>query len=433
LVFQSVTNKAVNGATSSNQVGNVFLPETPESFSYDYDGNLLSDGHWSYTWDAENRLIQMVANTGLPNAARFSITNTYDWRGRRIQKSVGLWNGSVYALQYTRRFLYDGWNVVAELDGSNTLIRSYIWGNDLSGSIQGAGGVGGLLVVKPASGDSLFVAYDGSGNVVGLLDGSTGTAVAQYAYGPFGEVIELTPGTSGNPCPFRFSTKYDDDETDLLYYGYRYYNPGTGRWLGRDPIEEKGGANLYGFLQNEPIKHVDVLGTAPLPYSHFDVEFKEKGHYRSFVTILFSSGKDQGTVCSSCKSGQIKLAQIVSVTYEDLTDNLFFSQPWQLDTDSKNKPWYPYQSGAFGWAVMQDSPGLVWWAPAPGYHLYGETQNFETCAFCVGSHKLSILGCTSWGQSVGGLRHATFWGDGIKLPVAPSADFTRLFSQALWQ
>jgi len=45
--------------------------------------------------------------------------------------------------------------------------------------------------------------------------------------------------------PFRFSTKYQDDESDLVYYGYRYYNASTGRWLSRDPIGEKGGINLY--------------------------------------------------------------------------------------------------------------------------------------------------------------------------------------------
>jgi RHS repeat-associated protein len=218
----------------------------------------------------------MVANTGLPNAARYSLSFTYDAKGRRIQKAVSLWNGSSYVLQYTRRFLYDGWNVVAELDGSNNLIRSYIWGNDLSGSMQGAGGVGGLLVVKPASANPLFVAYDGNGNVVGLLDASTGTAVAQYAYGPFGEVLQMTPNM-GNPCPLRFSTKYDDDETDLIYYGYRYYNPGTGRWPSRDPLGELG-ANLlnnlawldflgegsrnnpYAMEENNPVNFIDALG-----------------------------------------------------------------------------------------------------------------------------------------------------------------------------
>jgi len=52
------------------------------------------------------------------------------------------------------------------------------------------------------------------------------------------------------PNPFRFSTKYQDDETDLLYYGHRYYNASTGRWPNRDPIEEQGGLNVYGFVRN---------------------------------------------------------------------------------------------------------------------------------------------------------------------------------------
>src|ERR1041384_504045 len=77
------------------------------------------------------------------------------------------------------------------------------------------------------------------------------------------------------PCygltPF-FSTKFQDDETGLLYYGYRYYNPSTGRWLERDPIEEEGfrnlflfegcrrKANLYGFVLNNPVGDFDYLG-----------------------------------------------------------------------------------------------------------------------------------------------------------------------------
>ena len=53
--------------------------------------------------------------------------------------------------------------------------------------------------------------------------------------------------------PFRFSTKYQDDETDLLYYGYRYYGASTGRWTNRDPWEEKGGKNLYAFVKSDPL------------------------------------------------------------------------------------------------------------------------------------------------------------------------------------
>jgi RHS repeat-associated protein len=62
--------------------------------------------------------------------------------------------------------------------------------------------------------------------------------------------------------PFRFSTKYQDDETDLLYYGYRYYDPSTGRWLSRDPLGEEGGINLYSFVANSTIHRWDSLGLA---------------------------------------------------------------------------------------------------------------------------------------------------------------------------
>jgi RHS repeat-associated protein len=66
--------------------------------------------------------------------------------------------------------------------------------------------------------------------------------------------------------PFRFSTKYQDDETDLLYYGYRYYNASTGRWLSRDPIGIRGGLNLYGFVGNSSLDRFDKLGLDYLPY-----------------------------------------------------------------------------------------------------------------------------------------------------------------------
>jgi RHS repeat-associated protein len=64
----------------------------------------------------------------------------------------------------------------------------------------------------------------------------------------------------GRVNPLRFSTKFQDDETDLLYYGYRYYSPTTGRWINRDPIEEDGDFHLYGFVGNDAVATVDALG-----------------------------------------------------------------------------------------------------------------------------------------------------------------------------
>ena len=65
---------------------------------------------------------------------------------------------------------------------------------------------------------------------------------------------------NGNANPFRFSTKWFDDETGLYYYGYRYYSPRLGRWINRDPLEEDGGLNLYGLLGNCANNLVDPHG-----------------------------------------------------------------------------------------------------------------------------------------------------------------------------
>ena len=79
--------------------------------------------------------------------------------------------------------------------------------------------------------------------------------------GPFGEVVKKTGVAAA--CPFGFSTKHQDDETGIVMYPYRPYNPSSGRWLSRDPIEEQGGVNLYGFLANDGRNKIDPDGLAP--------------------------------------------------------------------------------------------------------------------------------------------------------------------------
>jgi RHS repeat-associated protein len=151
-----------------------------------------------------------------------------------------------------------------------------MWGSDLSGTIQGAGGVGGLLEViyKGAQTTNCFVAFDGNGNVAALADAGSGSVLAQYEYGPFGEVLRAS-GPMAKANPFRFSTKYQDDETDLLYYGYRYYNASTGRWNSRDPLgdeafqevanivklpAQESYGNDYLFVHNSTLSTHDFLG-----------------------------------------------------------------------------------------------------------------------------------------------------------------------------
>jgi RHS repeat-associated protein len=244
-VWQSVTNLAVLGAatnTDATVTGSLFLPQNPEDFTYDKDGNLTSDGRFTNTWDAENRLLGMTNIANIAPPGKYALSFTYDYMGRRIQKIVYTNNGSAWVPSYTNKFIYDGWNVVAILDGGNNLISSFVSGSDLSGSLQGAGGVGGLIsitVYTGANSGTYFYCYDANGNVTALANVANGSVAAQYEYGPFGEVIRAT-GLLVKSNPFRFSTKCEDDESGLLYYGYRYYDPGTGRWPSRDPIDELG-------------------------------------------------------------------------------------------------------------------------------------------------------------------------------------------------
>ena len=151
------------------------------------------------------------------------------------------------------------------------------WGTNAGGTMIGAGGVGGLLMVNAGSGGVHFPAYDLNGNVMGLVNATNGIISAKYEYGPFGEVF-CSVGDMAKVNPFGFSTKYTDNETDLLYYGYRYYSPALGRWMSRDPIEEKGGLNLYGFVDNDPVNKWDKLGLTGIHAGYYYTEIALISH-----------------------------------------------------------------------------------------------------------------------------------------------------------
>jgi len=211
--------------------------------NHDEDGNrLLSKDGGAYQWDAENRLIHTL-NGGE------TISFDYDYLGRRYSKTI---SRSKVSRTYT---IYDGWNPIADYETnaeSFVLKNTRTWGSDLSGSMQGAGGVAGLLVetqIENGTPSSYYPTYDGNGNVSEYLD-NTGSIVAHYQYDAFGNILDSS-GNKVEEFERKFSTKRQDNETGLYYYGYRYYDTEVGRWLNRDPIEEGGGMNLYAFVGND--------------------------------------------------------------------------------------------------------------------------------------------------------------------------------------
>ena len=106
-----------------------------------------------------------------------------------------------------------------------------------------------------------------------LLD-AEGNIAATYYYAPFGTVTAAGPAAHRNPI--QWSSEHYDPELALVYYNYRHYNPADGRWINRDPIAERGGFNLYGFVGNRSIFRCDIHGTQE--------QIKIPGHGHRFIS-----------------------------------------------------------------------------------------------------------------------------------------------------
>ncbi len=265
-------------ANSLNQYTAIHEGGAGVSPVYDLDGNATAyplpvnpGSNSTLTWDAENRLTSATANGA-------TTTYQYDAQSRRIAQGTG---------SASTLWIYDGWNPVtvysSSLSTGNYLLKtSFTWGTDLSGSFQGAGGVGGLLSATDHSAlptDHFFPTYDGNGNVSEYLD-ATGSIAAHYEYDPFGRTVIAT-GPQPENFAHRSSTKPLDQATGFYYYGYRFYDPVTGRWPSRDPIAERGGVNLYQLVLNNPLLWVDFLGlkrpkcSSPDDQEEFDKNWEE--------------------------------------------------------------------------------------------------------------------------------------------------------------
>jgi RHS repeat-associated protein len=231
------------------------------SFTYDTNGNMVAgvSGDYQFTYDAENRLSSMTTPS---DGGMFH----YDGLGRLRVRDVYYPDGDdpdTLAFAYSVEYFYDGMRVIQERNGDNNPLVSYTRGPDLSTTMEGAGGIGGLLARSAGvdgGGNFTNHAYyfaDGNGNITYMTDQSQ-SMVAAYRFDPFGNQIGQA-GTLGSANVYRFSSK-EIMTGGLYYYGYRFYVPWLQRWVNRDPIQETGGLNLYCMDHNNPVDNVDPDG-----------------------------------------------------------------------------------------------------------------------------------------------------------------------------
>jgi RHS repeat-associated protein len=279
---------------SMNELTGVLAQAT---FNYDANGNLLTGTgtrigaatNWNYVYDDENRLAQwFYYQIGIANPTNGDLRTdfTYDGVGRMRKRLEYLYNApqtlrpllAGWTLQSTTEYLYDAMRVIQERDSNNVPQVSYTRGVDLSGSLEGAGGIGGLLARSIGNGSTwtshAFYHADGNGNITCLINGSQ-SVVASYRYDPFGNTLAQSGSLAGANV-YRFSSKEVHTNSEMYYYGYRFYVPGLQRWPNRDPHDELvfltarasvhrarfDGRNLYLFVQNDPVLYTDSLGLA---------------------------------------------------------------------------------------------------------------------------------------------------------------------------
>jgi YD repeat-containing protein len=139
--------------------------ELPTSYIYDLNGNLTSDGTRGFDYDDENQLIRVTVTNSWKSEF------TYDGKFRRRIRKEYAWQNSAWAQTAEVRYIYDGMLVIQDRDGNNLPTVMYTRGRDLSGSLQDAGGIGGLLArTEAANGQSAWYHADGNGNVTAMIN-----------------------------------------------------------------------------------------------------------------------------------------------------------------------------------------------------------------------------------------------------------------------
>lgn len=241
-------------------------------YVYDLNGNLvskqergLSGKTWNYSYSSENQLLLVEFFNG--SSKLKSVAFTYDVQGRRIKKTV---NDLQNSKSYERKFIYNGNEIIAELNEDDDVLAKYthsgLQSDDLLAVEITSEGVNAGL--STATGTYLFL-KDGLGSIQSITNAS-GNIIQRYVYSSFGKLLKLvdSSGTEISPIiqtSYSYANREYDIETGLYYYRARYYDPNSGRFMQEDPhagvLEMPGTFNsAYSYGLNNPIFNTDPSG-----------------------------------------------------------------------------------------------------------------------------------------------------------------------------
>ncbi len=231
-------------------------------YAYDQNGNLIQEltqdkesllqETKTYTYDFENRLTQLkIIKSDEPKPRVFDFA--YDGLGRRISQTITETEEGETEIQ-TKLYLYDGLNAIIERGQTNQTLATYNRG------LSYGGGIGSIIDIKTKNEEDqekqLYYHYDGLGSVTTLTDTHAKPKIT-YTYDAFGNTLKQTGSRKRNH--YTFSTK-EQDNSGLIYFGARYYEPRAGRWISKDPLGMVDGPNVYAYVNNNPVNLVDPWG-----------------------------------------------------------------------------------------------------------------------------------------------------------------------------
>jgi RHS repeat-associated protein len=235
--YEMNVQKGISGRAYTYSDEDHLLTAGGVTYQYDADGFLTTKTRGSdithYSYSSRGELL----NVNLPDSTVIEYIN--DPLGRRIAKKV---NGLV-----VEKYLWQGLTrLLAVYDGSNNLVMRFEYADAR------------MPVAMTKGGITYYLTYDQVGSLRAVADAS-GNTIKRIDYDSFGNIIDDT--NTGFTIPFGFAGGLYDRDTGLVRFGFRDYDPDTGRWTAKDPILFIAGqVDLYGYVANNPVNMIDPAG-----------------------------------------------------------------------------------------------------------------------------------------------------------------------------